>query len=71
MEIESIEIHSPSQNMQSHAHRKHVVASGLLHRLHDRAGADGRADVIEWPEEVPGGIPGPARVEDMVRVCCP
>ena len=52
--------------MQSQAHRKHVVVSGLLHRLHARAGADGRDDTKDCPPEVPGGIPGgPARVEDM------
>lgn len=54
--------------MQSHAHRKHVVASGLLHRLHDRAGAARpRPDATE-PADVPGG--GPARVEDMVLHPC-
>lgn len=53
-----------SQNTQSHAHRKHVVASGLLHLLHDRAGATGPLDATERPEELPGGM-GPARVDDM------
>lgn len=32
---------SPSQKIQSHAQRKQVVASGLEHKLHDRAAAAG------------------------------
>ena len=41
------------------------MASGLLHLLHDNAGAAGRADATERPDELPGGI-GPARVDDIV-----
>ena len=32
---------SPSQKIQSQAHKKHVVANGLEHKLHDRAAAAG------------------------------
>ncbi len=52
--------------MQSQAQRKHVVASGLLHILHDKPGTTGprRPDDATDPPEVPGGM-GPARVDDM------
>ncbi len=56
---------SPSQKIQSQAQRKHVVASGLLHRLHDRAGANGRDDAMERPDELPGGTVDPARINDI------
>ena len=49
-------INSPSQNTQSHAHRKQVVANGLWHKLHDNDGAAiGRLDEATEPLEVPGG----------------
>ena len=49
-------MNSPSQNTQSHAHKKHVVARGLWHKLHDKDGAAiGRLDEATDPLEVPGG----------------
>lgn len=59
-------VRSPSQKIQSQAQRKHVVASGLLHRLHDNAGATGRDDEIERPDELPGGAVEPARINDIL-----
>jgi hypothetical protein len=56
---------SPSQKIQSQAQRKHVVASGLLHRLHDSAGATGRDDAMERPDELPGSTVDPDRINDI------
>ena len=44
---------SPSQKMQSQAHRKHVVASGFWHRLHSRDGGGNLTDsdgppLVDW-----------------------
>ncbi len=58
--------------MQSQAQRKQVVASGLLHRLHDNAGAIGRDDdAMERPDELPGGAVEPDRINDMILFSYP
>lgn len=63
--------HSPSQKMQSQAHKKQVVAKGLEHKLHERAEAAGRVDPTDRPPEEPGGMPVPPRRitdDDMVSI---
>ncbi len=51
-------IYSPSQNTQSQAQRKHVVARCFEQRLHESADtAVGVVDPTDRPPGVPGAIP--------------
>jgi hypothetical protein len=57
----------PSQNMQSQAVRKHVVASGFLHKLQSRFAAARRTFAVPGREAAIGarGISIPAFDEDI------